>query len=377
MRGNTGTMQLSVRTILAAASLMAASSLVVAADETQTAEQRWKNIQVLKGIPASELNVTMNFIAGALGVRCNYCHTPTGLWPQGYEKDDLKPKQIAREMIRMTRQINETSFAGRVPVTCATCHGGHTRPAAFVAADPPEAVKALAAQPARPDTALPAPEELFARYESAIGGEAAIAKLATRHLVGTINVAGQTIRVEQFATSQGLFLQKIITDPQTVTTGFDGMRAYAVVASKIAGDSVTTVTGPDEDAIKLGALFLRDLRLQEIYAQAHTLRKEKLGGRDVYVVNANLKLERYSDLLYFDADSALLLRRTTLTRTPLGAFPQTYDFENYREIAGVRIATDQVRSAPGAPVQRLHIDEVRFNQPIDDAKFAMPPAPPK
>jgi hypothetical protein len=40
-------------------------------------------------------------------------------------------------------------------------------------------------------------------------------------------------------------------------------------------------------------------------------------------------------------------------------------------------AMDQVRSVPWALLQRVHIDEIRFHEPMDDAKFAIRPAPPK
>jgi hypothetical protein len=85
-------------------------------------------------------------------------------------------------------------------------------------------------------------------------------------------------------------------------------------------------------------------------------------------------LERYADLLSFDADSGLLLRRTTLDRGVLGQLAQTYDFENYREADGVKVAMDETRSFTGFPTERIHYDEVHFNVPMDDAKFAMPAA---
>src|SRR5262249_55046753 len=157
--GNTNPMRTIVRAIVALASVTA---LLRAAGETQAIEEVYKNIQVLKGTPAADIGQNMTFISVALGVACTYCHTPSGPWPQGYEKDDITAKQTARKMIRMTRQINETSFAGRAVVTCATCHAGDTHPAAFVPADTPEAIKSKLAQPARPDTApLPTAEELF------------------------------------------------------------------------------------------------------------------------------------------------------------------------------------------------------------------------
>src|SRR5262249_48625936 len=43
--------------------------------EEKTAEQVYKNIQVLKGISASQLRPAMTFIAGSLGVSCEHCHT--------------------------------------------------------------------------------------------------------------------------------------------------------------------------------------------------------------------------------------------------------------------------------------------------------------
>jgi hypothetical protein len=43
--------------------------------EKKTAEQVYKNIQALKGIPASQLKPTMAFIGGSLGVSCEHCHS--------------------------------------------------------------------------------------------------------------------------------------------------------------------------------------------------------------------------------------------------------------------------------------------------------------
>src|SRR3984885_3588409 len=54
------------------------ASLVVAqAASTQSpkmAEQVFKNIQVLKGVPADQVIPAMQFIAASLGVECEFCH---------------------------------------------------------------------------------------------------------------------------------------------------------------------------------------------------------------------------------------------------------------------------------------------------------------
>ena len=35
---------------------------------------------------------------------------------------------------------------------------------------------------------------------------------------------------------------------------------------------------------------------------------------------------------------------------------------------------DQLRSVPGIQAGRWHVEEIRFNEPMEDAKFAMPVA---
>src|SRR5271156_5955220 len=71
----------------------------------QPAEQKFKNIQVLKGIPADQLIPSMQFISASLGVECEYCHVEHAM-----DKDDKKPKVIARKMMTMMMQIDADNF---------------------------------------------------------------------------------------------------------------------------------------------------------------------------------------------------------------------------------------------------------------------------
>src|SRR5262245_59651577 len=52
------------------------------------APEKFKNIQVLKELPADDLDGVMRFMSASLGVQCQFCHvtTETGNWPM--EKDD-------------------------------------------------------------------------------------------------------------------------------------------------------------------------------------------------------------------------------------------------------------------------------------------------
>ena len=44
----------------------------------KTAEQQYKNIQVLKGMPVDQFNMSMHAISAELGVECGYCHVGHG-----------------------------------------------------------------------------------------------------------------------------------------------------------------------------------------------------------------------------------------------------------------------------------------------------------
>jgi hypothetical protein len=70
-------------------------------------EQVRKNIQVLKGLPDSQLFLLMNFVGDSLGVNCDHCHvkseknSQTGEDTWLWERDDKKEKTRGRDMMRM------------------------------------------------------------------------------------------------------------------------------------------------------------------------------------------------------------------------------------------------------------------------------------
>jgi hypothetical protein len=89
----------------------------------QTAGARFKNVQLLKNLPASQFIDTMRYFTMALGGECDLCHT------QGDFAADTKPnKLMARKMIEMNEHVNEMTFGGKMVVRCYTCHQGHAEP---------------------------------------------------------------------------------------------------------------------------------------------------------------------------------------------------------------------------------------------------------
>jgi hypothetical protein len=94
-----------------------------AASKEERAEQKYKNIQVLKGVPAERWMPIMFAFKNSLGVECTYCHVK-----EQWDKDDKENKQVARKMIKMVKDING-QLGGIGQVSCFTCHRGQERPA--------------------------------------------------------------------------------------------------------------------------------------------------------------------------------------------------------------------------------------------------------
>jgi len=77
----------------------------------------------LKVLTAQNLELTMQNITFALGVRCIDCHDLSDF------SLDTKPRKVkARMMLEMVRDINATFGDGKTHVTCWTCHHASTKP---------------------------------------------------------------------------------------------------------------------------------------------------------------------------------------------------------------------------------------------------------
>ena len=80
--------------ILAGQARSGAGQSSASAPAPKMAEEVYKNIQVLKGLPSDQVIPAMQFISASLGVDCEHCHVE-----RAFDKDDKKPKQTARKMI--------------------------------------------------------------------------------------------------------------------------------------------------------------------------------------------------------------------------------------------------------------------------------------
>lgn len=99
----------------------------IAGQETKPAEEVFKNIHLLKGMPAGRvLRVMQVAFSASLGVDCTHCHVA-----DQWEKDDKEAKQTARKMWTFMAKVNQDlkQTIGKGTVNCTTCHRGQIKPA--------------------------------------------------------------------------------------------------------------------------------------------------------------------------------------------------------------------------------------------------------
>ena len=336
---------------------------VSTADSPKKTEEVFKNIQVLKGVPSSELIPAMQFISSSLGVECSFCHVEGH-----FDRDDKKPKQTARAMIRMMSGLNANSFEGRREITCNSCHRGTRKPAAtpMVETEVPPNPGAAHSEPQTLPANLPTVSELIEHYIQALGGSAAIEKISSRVETGTANLNGQTVGTEIFTQvpEKQTFVHHLAGGDRTAT--YDGRIGW----SSVAGRPTREMHGADIEAARIAADLHFPLHIQQTFPELRAEYPEKIGDRETYVL-VGIRKSQLRAKFYFDEQSGLLMRLELYAESPLGLDPAQIDFADYRDVDGVQVPFRVTISQPGSS-SIIQDEDVRQNIPIDATKFAKP-----
>jgi len=330
----------------------------------KTASQQFKNIQVLKDVPADQLIPAMQFITASLGVECEYCHVE-----HAFDKDDKKPKVMARKMMEMMLTINNENFEGHRMVTCYTCHQGGAHPVS---------IPAIAEHEKKSDTEAstisatgnPAPDSLLDQYLAAAGGADALKKINTRVAKGTVIAFGdQRMPVDIYAKAPDMRVSIMHTKEGESVTAYNGKVAWLSVPGRVHVMNVQESFGARMDA---DLAFAADVKL--LYTKWETLPGEKIDGHDTWLVVGRKEGEPPLKL-YLDQKSNLLLRLVRYTDSPLGYNPTQIDYADYRAADGIRIPYRWTIARPGNRFT-IQVEQLQQNVPVDDAKFVPPPPTP-
>lgn len=328
----------------------------------KTAEQQFKNIQVLKEIPAEQLIPTMQFISASLGVECEFCHVEHEM-----QKDDKKEKQTARKMIAMEVAINKGHFNNEIEVTCYTCHRGTPHPVGtpILSADAPKPAPHVHDEAAEGHANLPTADQILDKYVAAIGGAEALKKVKSRIQKGSLDAGTMHFPIEVYSEAPDKRIS--ISHPQggSSVTAFNGEVGWLTIPN-----GVHMMTAPEREAARIDAEMYFPSRVREMYKEFHVRPGEEIEGRSTYLVmakDANRPMLR----LYFDQESGLLLRLLRFMETPLGRNPTQIEYADYRETDGVKIPYRWTLTRPNGSFT-IKVDSVEQNVAIDEKLFVPP-----
>lgn len=329
----------------------------------KSAEQQFKNIQVLKGAPADQVIPAMQFISNSLGVECNFCHV------QGaFDKDDKKPKQVARKMIEMQMAINHENFKGQPEVTCFSCHRGSENPVGIpiISEEAPKRPEAEHAEGAAAPQ-LPSADAILDRYLQAVGGATAVEKITSRVEKGTINIGGHPAPVEVMAKAPNKRISIVHTPNGENITAFDGHSGWL---GSPGPHPPREMSAQENEASSFDATFHLPLELKKMFSQFRVRPADEIDNKEVVQV-IGLNEGKPPVRLFFDKESGLLVRTIRYAETPLGRNPTQVDYSDYRAESGVKVPFQWTVARPLGRFT-IQVTDVQQNVPIDDSKFTKP-----
>jgi hypothetical protein len=345
------------------------------------AEDVFKNVQILKGIPVKEFMNTMGFFSAATNLNCIDCHSPQSEDLAGYAID-TPLKQTTRKMITMVNTLNKANFGGQQKVTCYTCHRATDRPEAIpsltdqysVPTDDPDKVEVIRGPQAAQTANRISPDQILDKYIQAIGGAATAGKLTSLVGKGTyegFETLSEKVPVEIYASAPNQLTTVIHTQNGDSVSTYDGKNGWVAAADKLM--RVLPLAGGDLEGARVDALLSFPARIKQDFQWRTGFPSVSIDDRPVQVVQNAAKGDT-GVKLYFDSQTGLLVRQVRYVDTAVGVIPTRIDYSDYRDVAGVKIPFRRVVTWTDGR-STIELTEVQPNARIEAAKFAEPASP--
>jgi hypothetical protein len=292
-----------------------------------------------------------------------------------FASDDKQEKKTGREMIRLVLDVNEKNFRGHPAVGCYTCHLGKEHPASMVALPLPPIPPAKADHDEEGDRkTFPSAKDLTAKYVTAIGGEAAAKKISTASMTAKATrtaANGQSMPMELYRSDGRILVHA------TPAEGPAMAQMYSAEGGWMVGRQGSRTLSAADAAQGLVAARAFDPVVPPLPENARVFGKATIDGHEAWTVGATIN-EQSRERIWFDATTGLVLRRLVTITSPVGQIPTQTDYEDYRDVGGVKIPfTVRVSSVNGGASSTRKYSSIELGAPVDAKLFAAPPPAPK
>jgi hypothetical protein len=228
----------------------------------------------------------------------------------------------------------------------------------------------------RAGKALPNAEEIIERHIFESGGPEFYEMLRTQKITGTLTLLARNLvgHMETWAADGGKYYQSTdIPGMGKQEEGSDGVIAWD--RSPSIGPRVKPKKNAAALGVTLDAAGMIEWRL--LIDHVRTEAEERIGDRDCYRVRMTPRDGSPDIIRWYDRKTGLLYRSALAVRTDMGALPLVMTFEEYRSVSEVNPNSvkwpSRVRITASGQDTLFSADEVKLNEPLDDAVFEVPP----
>lgn len=363
-------------------------------DKPLLAEQVFKNVRVLRGIPVDDFMETMGIMTSALQFDCADCHVGAGTNKVDWAADT--PRKItARMMVNMVATINKNNFQGRQLVTCWTCHRNRDKPLVTPTMEVLYGMPALEPDDViEPIPGLPSADSILDKFIQASGGAQRLAGLNSFVGKGTsvgFGGFGGGGEVEILAKAPDqratIILFKQETSRGDQVRSYDGHTGWVRTPLNVVGEF--QLAGSDLDGARFDAQLSFPGQIKQILtnlktgpptaitdlpapdSQSSLQGDVKLGQTHNVNVVQGTGPRGLLVTLYFDQQSGLLLRELRYGNSPIGRVPTQIDYADYRDVNGIKLPF-HITFAWLDGRDSIVLNDIKTNVPVDEAKFGRP-----
>jgi len=219
-------------------------------------------------------------------------------------------------------------------------------------------------------------DEIVAKHIAATGGADKIKSIKTIRMNGKLEAQSMEAPFVMLVKQPNMLRNEITVQGLVLVQAWDGKSGWDIVPFTGKKDP-EAVTADEAKELQDQADLWPLLDYQSKGNKVELLGKDKIEGSDAY----KLKLTRASgdvEIVYLDTDSFLEIKEES-TRNIRGSEQQTEtSYSDYRDTNGLMLPYAIESSVKGSPdKQKITVEKVEVNVPVEDSVFKMPPPAPK
>lgn len=206
-------------------------------------------------------------------------------------------------------------------------------------------------------------ETVLDNYVKVIGGKANLEKIQDLTMTMSATIQGTPLTIVQ---------QKKAPNKVLMSINAQGMEVQKTVsngakATMSAMGQTQQIEGKQMEATTLIEALNLELVYDKLGIRKQLTGMEKINGKETYKIEFTLPGgDKFYD--YYDATTGFRLRRVSTLETPQGSINRTTDYDNYKEVNGVKFPFTVSQSA-GPQQIKMDVQSIEINKGLKDEIF--------